>query len=328
MRPFARFAWGLLAYDVAVVAWGAYVRATGSGAGCGRHWPTCNGDIVPRAPRIETLVELSHRLSSAGAFLLTAVLLVWARVSFPAGHRVRRGAALSMGLMGAEALIGAGLVLFALVAHDASLRRALGICLHLVNTFLLLATTALTAFWASGGGALKMRPRGTVVPVLGLLLGAMLAVGASGAVTALGDTLFPPASVAAGFAQDFAKGAHVFVRLRAIHPLLAVTTAGAIVIAMGWARVVRPVRAVDALSRTTSALVFAQVAVGLLDVATRAPVVVQLAHVVLADAVWIALVLTTAAVLSEEPSDHVGYAPQAWPARRPRKAWLWLPRSS
>ncbi|MGH7436927.1 MAG: COX15/CtaA family protein, partial [Polyangiaceae bacterium] len=81
--PFARFAWGLLAYDVAVVVWGAFVRATGSGAGCGRHWPTCNGDFVPRAPRLETLIEMSHRASSGLAFLLTAVLLGWALRSYP-----------------------------------------------------------------------------------------------------------------------------------------------------------------------------------------------------------------------------------------------------
>jgi heme A synthase len=128
--------------------------------------------------------------------------------------------------------------------------------------------------------------------------------------------LFPPSSLAAGLAQDFAKGAHIFVRLRAVHPFLAVVTAAAIVIATGWARLVRPIRAVDAFSRTAGGLVVAQVAIGLLDVATRAPVIMQLAHVVLADAVWIALVLTTAAILSEEPSDPPGDAPAWQPVRR------------
>jgi heme A synthase len=299
----SRFAWALLGYEVLVVAWGAYVRATGSGAGCGRHWPTCNGDILPRAARVETLIELSHRLSSGGALIGTVVLLVWALRVYPRGHRVRSGAGVTMLLMVAEALIGAGLVLFELVAHDASMKRALSISLHLINTFLLLASTATTAWWASGGRPLRLRdPRGAasaVTIVFGILLAAMLVVGASGAVTALGDTLFPTPSLAAGIAQDFAPGSHLFVRLRAIHPMLAMTTAGAIVVAMGLVRSLRPARAVRILSRVAASLAVAQVAAGIADVLARAPVAMQLVHLALADLVWISLVLTGAAALAE-----------------------------
>lgn len=296
---FARFAWALLAYDVAVVAWGAYVRASGSGAGCGRHWPTCNGEVVPRALPLERLIEFSHRVTSGLAFLFTAVLLAWAFIAFPRGHRVRGGAIASMALMAAEAVIGAGLVLLALVAHDASLRRAVGIGLHLVNTFFLLAATSVTAFWASGGGAPRLRSHGGLVPALGVLLAAMIVVGASGAITALGDTLFPVPSLAAGLAQDFSPSAHAFVRLRAVHPVLAVLLATAVVVVTGFARAVRRTHSVTVLSRIAGTLAVAQVATGLLDMTLRAPIALQLIHVVLADALWIALVLTTAAVLSE-----------------------------
>ena len=141
---FAGFAWALLGYDVLVVLWGAFVRATGSGAGCGRHWPMCNGEFVPRAPRLETLIELSHRVSSGAAFAFTAVLLVWALRAYPRGHRIRWGAGAAMLLMVSEAAVGAGLVLFELVAHDASMKRALSVSVHLVNTFLLLAPTPTT----------------------------------------------------------------------------------------------------------------------------------------------------------------------------------------
>jgi heme A synthase len=106
MRPFARFAWGLLVYDIGTAAWGAYVRASGSGAGCGRHWPLCNGEVVPRAPRVETAIELSHRISSGVALAMTAVLLVWSLRAFPKGHAVRRGAGAAAVFMVAEALIG------------------------------------------------------------------------------------------------------------------------------------------------------------------------------------------------------------------------------
>ena len=262
LSRFARFAWGLLAYDVAVVAWGAYVRATGSGAGCGRHWPLCNGQVVPRAPRVQTLVELSHRLSSGLAMAGTLALLVWALRAYPRGHRVRRGAAASMTLMMFEALIGAGLVLFELVAHDASMKRALGVSLHLTNTLLLLASTALTAWWASGGGRLRVRGQGAAAWAVGVPLAAMFVVGASGALTALGDTLFPPASLAAGLAQDLSPGAgaHLFVRLRALHPVLAVTTTAAILVACAALRVLRPSRAVLSMTYVASALCLAQVA--------------------------------------------------------------------
>jgi heme A synthase len=297
---FARFAWGLLAYDVGVAAWGAYVRATGSGAGCGRHWPLCNGEVVPRAPRIETLVELSHRISSGVALGATLVLLGWALRAYPARHVVRRGAAFAAAFMAAEALIGAALVLFALVAHNASSTRVLSVSLHLVNTFLLLGSTALTAWWAAGGGRIRLRGQGAVAWATLLPLAAVLAVGTTGALTALGDTLFPSANLAAGIAQDFESGAPWLVRLRAFHPILAAATALLVVLAAPFVRARRPGRAAGLFSRASVALVVLQVAAGLLDVASLAPVWVQLVHLVLADAVWIALVLGGAAALSAE----------------------------
>jgi heme A synthase len=300
MTRFARFAWGLLAYDVAVAAWGAYVRATGSGAGCGRHWPLCNGEVVPKAPRLETLVELSHRVSSGGALVLTAVLLVWALRAYPRRHPVRAGAAAAAVLMVVEAGLGAALVLFELVAHDASAKRAFSVSLHLVNTFLLLASTALTAWWASGGAPVRLRGQGIVAWTTGIPLGAMLLVGVSGTVTALGDTLFPSTSLATGLAQDFSKSAHLFVRLRTLHPLLAVTTAAIIVIAAGITRVRRPSRTVRTLSRVATSLAVAQVSAGLFDMIALAPVWLQLVHLVLADSVWIALVLTAAVAMPDD----------------------------
>ena len=297
--PFARFAWGLLAYDVAVVAWGAYVRATGSGAGCGRHWPLCNGEVVPRAPRVQTLVELSHRLSSGLAMILTLVLLVWAVRVYPKGHIVRRGAGVSMALMVLESLIGAGLVLFELVAHDASMKRALSVSLHLVNTFLLLGSTALTAWWASGGARPRLRGQGSLAWAAALPLVAMFLVGISGVVTALGDTLFPPASLAEGLAQDLSPGAHLFVRLRALHPGFAITAVVTIFIACAAMRLLRPSTAVRRMTYVASALAVVQVGAGLLDVVTLAPVWLQLVHVAIADTVWCSLVLLAGTALAE-----------------------------
>jgi heme A synthase len=314
MRPIARFAWALLAYQMAVIVWGAYVRATGSGAGCGQHWPLCRGEVVPRSPSAATLIELSHRLSSGVALILTVVLLGWALRAYPRGHRVRRGAGATVTLMLTEAVIGAGLVLLKLVAHDASLERAVGTSLHLINTFLLLAATTLTAWWASGADPVTLRGRGAVASPLALCLVATLLVATTGALTALGDTLFPSSSVATGLAQDMAAGAPLYVRLRAIHPMVAVATAALVLVTMTFVRTLRPARSVHFLSRAAAVLAVAQVALGLLDITLLAPVTLQLVHLVTADLVWIALVLTSAAALAAAPAP-VG--PAAFPPSRP-----------
>jgi heme A synthase len=252
-------------------------------------------------PRIETLIELSHRISSGVAVVLSVALLGWAIVSYPAGHSVRRGAAAVTAFMFAEALIGAALVLFELVAHDQSMKRALSVCLHLGNTFLLLASTALTAWWASGGAPIRLRSQGMVAWAMGIPLVLTLVVGATGAVTALGDTLFPAPSLAAGFAQDLSPNAHVLLRLRALHPMLAAANAVATLVALSIVRALRPSGRARALARIASVLVIAQVALGLLDMMALAPVWMQLAHLVGADALWVALVLTAAAALAGGP---------------------------
>src|SRR5574337_582113 len=112
LSRFAKFAWGVLAYNVGVILWGAYVRATGSGAGCGGHWPTCNGQAIPMAPSVTTLIEYSHRLSSGLALILVAAMLAWAFRAYPKKHPARLGAVLSAIFIVTEALVGAGLVLF------------------------------------------------------------------------------------------------------------------------------------------------------------------------------------------------------------------------
>ena len=110
LTNFAKYAWGVLAYNLVVILWGAYVRATGSGAGCGSHWPLCNGEVIPRAQQVETMIEFTHRLTSGMAMLLVAGLLIWALRAYPKGHQVRTGAWLSAFFIITEALVGAGLV--------------------------------------------------------------------------------------------------------------------------------------------------------------------------------------------------------------------------
>lgn len=295
-----RLAWGVLGFNILVVVWGAYVRASGSGAGCGSHWPLCNGAVVPRAPTTATLVELSHRVTSGLALLAVVALFAYTRVTRPAGHPARRAAAYSLGFMLAEALIGAGLVLLALVAHDASLRRVIALALHLVNTFLLLASLALTALWSRGERPVVQRSASPLRWLAPALL-AVLFVGVSGAVTALGDTLFPARDLASGLAQDFSPTAHALLRVRVIHPTLALLTGLYLLLAVTLVSGMYRAPRVRWLGRATAGLFVVQLGAGLTNLLLLAPTWMQLVHLLLADLVWLSLVLFTATAMGTEP---------------------------
>ncbi len=299
MSRFARYAWGVLAGNLAVVLWGAFVRASGSGAGCGSHWPLCQGQVIPRDPATATLIELAHRVTSGSALLLVVGLFLWSRRAAPRGSAIRLGAAFSLLFMVGEALLGAGLVLFELVAHNDSLTRAFSLGAHLLNTFLLLGSLALTAWWASGGPPVRLRGQGAVTWCLGAALLATLVVGMSGAITALGDTLFPAASLGEGLRQDASPTAHILLRLRVLHPAAAVAV-GAYLISVA---VTLAARRVDPLlgrfARTLGTLIVLQWLVGMANIALLAPIWLQLTHLLLADAVWVTLVLLSAAALAD-----------------------------
>jgi heme A synthase len=297
---FAKYAWMVLVYNMGVILWGAYVRATGSGAGCGSHWPLCNGQVLPRSPQVETVVEFTHRLSSGLALLLVVGLLVWALRAYSRGHVVRLGAGLAMFFMVTEALVGAGLVLFRLVAYNDSIARAMSMAVHLLNTFLLLASLTLTAWWASGGRPLRPGRHKLAAFLLGLGLLGMLVLGVSGAITALGDTLFPARSLAAELSKDFSPTAHLLIRLRVLHPLIAVSVALYLVPVALYARLVHAQPTTRRLSLALILLILLQLAAGLVNVALLAPVWMQLVHLLLSDLIWIALVLLSASVLARE----------------------------
>jgi len=298
-RRFARFAWGSLVWLVLVVLWGAYVRATGSGAGCGAHWPLCNGEVVPRSPSAETLVEYSHRLTSGLLLLAMVGLVVGARRVYPPRHRVRRAAVVSLVLAIVEALIGAGLVLFELVAGDQSMARGYSMAAHLVNTFLFMAAVALTAWWGSGQPPLRPGRWPRVAGIAAVGLGALLLVGMTGAIAALGDTLFPARSLGEGLRQDLDPTAHVFLRLRMAHPVVAVSAAAWLLMAAWLVERLRDEPRVRIAGRALSGLVLAQVVIGFLNLFLLAPVAMQLVHLLVADLVWLATLFWAATALAE-----------------------------
>lgn len=298
MTRLSRFAWLVLGWNVAVILWGAFVRATGSGAGCGAHWPLCNGEVLPRAPALETMVEFAHRATSGLALLLVFALAAWVFRERRKGHPARRAAAASVFFILVEAAVGALLVLFGLVAENDSVARALFMAGHLANTFVLLACLTLTAHWCATDATLRPEAVSRLAWPFGIGAIALVGVGKSGAVAALGDTLYPAQSVLGGLAQDVSPTAHFLVQLRVAHPILAL--AGALLVALAASRVLQSTD--DGGARraawAVSSLALVQLAAGLLNVALLAPVWMQIVHLLLADLLWIAFVLLAARALS------------------------------
>ncbi len=300
LNRFARFAWAVVAYNVAVILWGAYVRASGAGAGCGAHWPLCNGEVIPQTGQLKTLIELTHRLTSGLSLVLIVSMAIWTFRAYPRGHVVRRGAALSVLFILTEALIGAGLVLFELVADNASMARAMFMSVHLINTFTLLAILTLTAWWSTGGEPLRWSGQGAIRWMFVAAIVGTLVLAVSGAVAALGDTLFPAQSLAAGLSDDFSPASHLLIRLRLLHPLLAAVVGGLLLLTALAASKLRPGAWVNRWMWMLTALVLAQLGAGLLNLYLLAPVWLQLIHLLLADLTWLALVLLTGTALSEK----------------------------
>lgn len=302
-----KFAWFVLGFNVLVVLWGAFVRATGAGAGCGSHWPTCNGEVVPRAPAVETMIEFIHRATSGLALLLVLALLIWFWRSFPKGHPARLGAVLTAVFILLEALVGAMLVLNSWVAGDVSIGRVVSQGVHLLNTFLLLASLTLTAFWAGTGKPLRLHGQGWLNWGLGIGVVLILVLGVSGAITALGDTLFKVDTLAQGIAQDFHPDSHFLVRLRVWHPIIAIVTGLYTIFIAMLTGLFYPGRAEKRLVVGLITLFLVQLAAGLVNLVLLAPVWLQIVHLFLADLVWITYVLLSANLLAgaEEQAERL-----------------------
>jgi heme a synthase len=292
LRSLRRFAWGVLAYNVAVIVWGSAVRATGSGAGCGDHWPLCNGTLVQHHPAVATLIEFAHRATSGIDLLCVLALFFWTFAAAPRRHLARACAVAVLVLTLNEAFLGALLVLLGHTAHDTSPSRAVYLGLHLTNTLLLLAALTLTAHFLARRigfmrGSLTLR-----APARALTgLAATLIVGVTGSLAALGDTLYPAHNLFAAIAQDFSSGSSWLLRIRWFHPAVSLI-AGLFILGL----VLRSLRlpSARALAAGVLLLLGLQYLLGVADLAFLAPTALQMAHLLGADLLWITLVLLSA----------------------------------
>lgn len=294
--PIARFAWATLTCNVAVVLWGAYVRATGSGAGCGNKWPVCGGTVVGAGAREQTIIEFTHRFTSGIALVMVAVLVVWCWRRTTKRDWTRYAATLAAVFLANEALLGAALVLLGHVAQDKSSGRILFLCLHFGNTLLLLAMLTLTAWWLGRKTrSFRLIPKSRqLIAIAGGLFATML-IGITGAVAALGDTLFPATSLRESFAQDFTSGAPALLHFRVMHPIVAVAASAYVLwvilkAAFGQTRAPR-------IAIALAILFCLQIALGIINVLLLAPVWLQILHLFVADLLWIVLVIVSTELL-------------------------------
>jgi heme a synthase len=299
--PFARLAGGVTLATLLVVLFGAVVRITGSGAGCGQHWPSCNGEIAHLPRSVETWIELTHRTTSGLDFLSVVALVVVAWKRLPVRHPARLAALGALALMLVEVAIGARLVLLNLVGSNMSFDRAIVMPAHLVTTSLLLGALAAATYFGSTSRvaldpAASERQLGAIkraflwLVLAGVLL---LLVSMTGAVTALGDTVYPVqgSSTLEHLQNDQAEGAHFLAKLRVVHPLLALAGVAGLWIAASRARAA----AGAVLVQRSGALLYwggaLALAIGTANIWLGAPGYLQVVHLAMACGLWLSTVV-------------------------------------
>lgn len=298
-RVFPYVAWATLGFTVLVILWGSVVRATGSGDGCGESWPKCGQQFVPSNPTVEALIEFSHRASSFLVGLAVAAVFLLAMWGWPKRHLVRRVATASAVFLVVEALLGAALVLFGWVDDDVSFARMFVVPIHLANTFLLLGFLAVTAWWSSGFPLPRADGRARSIKWLWIGASVLVVLGITGALNALADTIFPAQSVTGDLAEKFGPTAPILVRLRVIHPILAV--GGGLLV--GWIAADTAKRGslrTKRLGAWVSIVVLSQFFVGIANVFFLTPLVLQIVHLFVADILWITFILFGASMLGDK----------------------------
>ncbi|MEO6590174.1 MAG: COX15/CtaA family protein [Pyrinomonadaceae bacterium] len=304
---FAKYAWFVLAYNIVVILWGVFLRASKSGDGCGQHWLTCGGEVIPSAPQLKTVIEFSHRITSSLAGIFIIALVAWALVNwyFKRGERKKYLLFTAIGsfvFVVIEGLLGAGLVLTGNTAETLTAARPFWMAAHLINTLILLAFLTLTAWFASGGKPFSLKNASPkVLLFLAIALLGIFFIGMSGSVAALSSMLFPSQTLAEGMAKDFSTTSNILLRLRIAHPILSIMTGVFLIFLAGWLKKESNENFwVTRFSNLLSILVLIQIAFGALTLLTLAPIVMQLGHLFLADLIWICFVLLSANALSEE----------------------------
>lgn len=300
-KKLAKFAWSVLVYNIIVVVWGVFLRASKSGDGCGQHWLTCHGEVVPSAPQLKTVIEFTHRVMSGLDFFIVLALMILILLNFRKGEQIRKFAVVSFIFIVTEALIGAGLVLTGNTAGTYTAFRPFWAIGHLINTFILIGALSLTAWLASTEKTLSFQVERKILWFLGLGIVGFLLVGSSGALAALSSMLYETTSLTEGLQQDLSSESPILLRLRISHPILSILFGVGLVFLAGWLKKqVEGKLEVGRWSNILMVLVLSQIAFGALTLLMKAPILMQLGHLLLADLMWIAFILMSASYLAKD----------------------------
>lgn len=280
-----------MAWGIAVILWGAWVRISGSGAGCGEHWPLCQGSVIPSSTSSATWVEFTHR-SSTAIFGLLVIGLVWrVFVDFPKKSLARSLAIYVLLFTTLEALIGAKLVLLSLVGTNESVWRAVIMAVHLLNTLLLLGSATLLAQVLRLGVSKLLFPTQFI---LGAIAFGLLA--ATGSIAALSNTLYPSTSLSEGLARDLSAEGTIIFQLRILHPLFAL-----LLVAVVW---LVANRVQNNPYRFKAVLVFA-LCFGVSTLVMLSPVWMKIVHLLITDCVWVLFIAGASGALFDVQRNQI-----------------------
>lgn len=303
----AKYAWFVLVYNLIVILWGVFLRASLSGDGCGEHWLTCGGEFIPSAPQLKTQIEYLHRVTTSLAGITVVILLIsaivkWRKNKSSQNKLVIRMSIASLLFIILEGIIGGLLVLTGNTAANWTPTRPFWMAAHLVNTFTLIAVLTLTAWFASGEKSFRLfkAHRKTLILLAIATVGIFIA-GMSGSMAALSSMLFPSSTLSEGIAKDFSASSHYLLRLRVFHPILSIMTGVFLIFLAGWCRTrAQNSPSVNRWANVLGFIVLIQFASGAVTLLLLAPIVMQLIHLFLADIVWISFVLMAASFLASE----------------------------
>jgi len=311
-RAFVRYAWFLLAYTVAAVVWGVFLRATGSGDGCGAHWPLCDGVLIPNAGSpLKAYIESIHRMTSETLGLLVLVQAVWAYRLLGRKSAVFCATLGALLFTGSEGWLGAKLVLLRLVAYSQSPERVFWFAGHSVNTFCMIGFIAVTA-WLASGNRIQWRNQGPILGLAVFALGITLALSVTGSISALGDTLYPATNHLEVMQKALLPTANTVMKARPAHPYTAVVVAMLLAFVAGLFMHLRPSTQTRRFAPWVWGMLGVQMAIGLINVGLLAPIWMQLVHLLSADLLWISLVLLCSATLAvgvrQVETEHIPHA--------------------
>ncbi len=274
-RSYLVFLW---IYSILVIVWGAWVRISKSGDGCGTSWPLCNNTIIPDTENTHTLIELTHRLSTGIYGILAILLVIWTFKLYSKQHNIRKISLFILSLTILEALIGAKLVLFGLVGGNTGVDRIIVMSLHQVTSVLLTGSVA-KAYYLTFTN--KINPS-YLIATLKIMF---LLIVATGGIAALSNTVFPSNSIIEGLMSDLDPNSHILLKLRIIHPILAMTLTFAMLFI-----IIKLYKDDPKYAIKLSIFISIGVVIGLITLITLSPTYMKLIHLTIAHIIWAVIV--------------------------------------